>query len=74
MFFCFLEKDFRSPPGWIVTPYSYLQFCWITLDTGKELCLSLVLFSRTLLALGCHVGISDEHAEEKVKKMKLPKK
>lgn len=35
---------------------------------------SLVLFLRTLLALGCHVGIADEHAEEKVKKMKLPKK
>jgi len=30
--------------------------------------------SRTLLALGCHVGIADERAEEKVKKMKLPKK
>ncbi|KAB0383362.1 hypothetical protein FD755_005279 [Muntiacus reevesi] len=28
---------------------------------------------KTLLALGCHVGISDEHAEEKVKKLKLPK-
>ncbi|XP_006872072.1 PREDICTED: ryanodine receptor 2 [Chrysochloris asiatica] len=28
---------------------------------------------KTLLALGCHVGISDEHADEKVKKMKLPK-
>ncbi|NWR08262.1 RYR2 protein, partial [Paradoxornis webbianus] len=28
---------------------------------------------KTLLALGCHVGISDERAEEKVKKMKLPK-
>uniref|UniRef100_A0A2K6ATC1 Ryanodine receptor 2 n=1 Tax=Macaca nemestrina TaxID=9545 RepID=A0A2K6ATC1_MACNE len=28
---------------------------------------------KTLLALGCHVGISDEHAEDKVKKMKLPK-
>ncbi|XP_053461568.1 ryanodine receptor 2 isoform X3 [Nycticebus coucang] len=28
---------------------------------------------KTLLALGCHVGISDDHAEEKVKKMKLPK-
>ncbi|XP_060047921.1 ryanodine receptor 2 isoform X1 [Erinaceus europaeus] len=28
---------------------------------------------KTLLALGCHVGLSDEHAEEKVKKMKLPK-
>ncbi|NXO29348.1 RYR2 protein, partial [Cisticola juncidis] len=27
----------------------------------------------TLLALGCHVGIADERAEEKVKKMKLPK-
>ncbi|KAM9612984.1 ryanodine receptor 2 [Trichechus inunguis] len=28
---------------------------------------------KTLLALGCHVGILDEHADEKVKKMKLPK-
>ncbi|KAM8814823.1 ryanodine receptor 2 isoform 1-T1 [Rhynchonycteris naso] len=28
---------------------------------------------KTLLALGCHVGVADEHAEEKVKKMKLPK-
>uniref|UniRef100_A0A6I8P2E1 Ryanodine receptor 2 n=1 Tax=Ornithorhynchus anatinus TaxID=9258 RepID=A0A6I8P2E1_ORNAN len=28
---------------------------------------------KTLLALGCHVGISDERAEEKVKKLKLPK-
>uniref|UniRef100_A0A2K5TUY5 Ryanodine receptor 2 n=1 Tax=Macaca fascicularis TaxID=9541 RepID=A0A2K5TUY5_MACFA len=28
---------------------------------------------KTLLALGCHVGMSDEHAEDKVKKMKLPK-
>ncbi|XP_071437176.1 ryanodine receptor 2 [Pithys albifrons albifrons] len=28
---------------------------------------------KTLLALGCHVGIADEHAEERVKKMKLPK-
>ncbi|KAM6354670.1 ryanodine receptor 2 [Podargus strigoides] len=28
---------------------------------------------KTLLALGCHVGIADEHAEDKVKKMKLPK-
>ncbi|NWW81506.1 RYR2 protein, partial [Climacteris rufus] len=28
---------------------------------------------KTLLALGCHVGIADECAEEKVKKMKLPK-
>ncbi|KGL80765.1 Ryanodine receptor 2, partial [Tinamus guttatus] len=28
---------------------------------------------KTLLALGSHVGIADEHAEEKVKKMKLPK-
>lgn len=33
-----------------------------------------ILCPRTLLALGCHVGIADEHAEEKVKKMKLPKK
>ncbi|KAJ1155514.1 hypothetical protein NDU88_008244 [Pleurodeles waltl] len=28
---------------------------------------------KTLLALGCHVGIADEHAEEKLKKIKLPK-
>ncbi|XP_061087166.1 ryanodine receptor 2-like [Conger conger] len=26
---------------------------------------------KTLLALGCHVGVSDEHAEEKVKNLKL---
>lgn len=26
---------------------------------------------RTLLALGCHVGLADEHAVEKVKSMKL---
>uniref|UniRef100_H3B2G0 Ryanodine receptor 2 n=1 Tax=Latimeria chalumnae TaxID=7897 RepID=H3B2G0_LATCH len=29
---------------------------------------------KTLLALGCHVGIADEHAEDKVKKLKLPTK
>ncbi|XP_041105563.1 ryanodine receptor 2-like [Polyodon spathula] len=29
---------------------------------------------KTLLALGCHVGIADEHAEEKVKNLKLPTK
>ncbi|XP_078504129.1 ryanodine receptor 2 [Lissotriton helveticus] len=28
---------------------------------------------KTLLALGCHVGIADEHAEDKLKKIKLPK-
>ncbi|KAJ6664647.1 hypothetical protein lerEdw1_006220 [Lerista edwardsae] len=33
----------------------------------------LIFFLRTLLALGCHVGITDEHAEEKMKKLKLPK-
>ncbi|XP_043914983.1 ryanodine receptor 2 [Protopterus annectens] len=27
---------------------------------------------KTLLALGCHVGIADEHAEDKVKRLKLP--
>ncbi|KAG5262307.1 hypothetical protein AALO_G00273740 [Alosa alosa] len=29
---------------------------------------------KTLLALGCHVGVADEHAVEKVKKLKLPSK
>lgn len=29
--------------------------------------------SRTLLALGCHVGMGDEKAEENLKKIKLPK-
>lgn len=32
-----------------------------------------VLFHRTLLALGCHVGMGDEKAEENLKKIKLPK-
>lgn len=31
------------------------------------------LFYRTLLALGCHVGMGDEKAEENLKKIKLPK-
>ncbi len=29
--------------------------------------------SRTLLALGCHVGMGDEKAEENLRKIKLPK-
>ena len=29
------------------------------------------LRSRTLLALGCHVGLADEHAIEKVHSLKL---
>lgn len=36
----------------------------------------LILLSlpcRTLLALGCHVGMGDEKAEENLKKIKLPK-
>lgn len=32
------------------------------------------VYVRTLLALGCHVGVADEHAVEKVKKLKLPSK
>ncbi|XP_072436665.1 ryanodine receptor 2 isoform X1 [Chiloscyllium punctatum] len=28
---------------------------------------------KTLMALGCHVGIADDQAEEKVKKLKLPR-
>ena len=28
---------------------------------------------RTLLALGCHVGMADEKAEDNLKKTKLPK-
>ncbi|XP_027563389.1 ryanodine receptor 1-like, partial [Neopelma chrysocephalum] len=28
---------------------------------------------KTLLALGCHVGMADEKAEENLKKIKLPK-
>lgn len=31
------------------------------------------LFFRTLLALGCHVGMGDEKAEENLKRTKLPK-
>lgn len=33
----------------------------------------LLLPYRTLLALGCHVGMGDEKAEENLKKIKLPK-
>lgn len=45
------------------------------MDIGKGILQLMFGFVfQTLLALGCHVGISDEHAEEKVKKMKLPKK
>lgn len=29
--------------------------------------------SRTLLALGCHVGMADEKAEDNLRKTKLPK-
>jgi len=71
-------------PPFVMKQKTFLRSRWpvntsfpaaVVLDSGKELLqLILVLFSRTLLALGCHVGISDEHAEEKVKKMKLPKK
>lgn len=32
-----------------------------------------VYFNRTLLALGCHVGMGDEKAEENLKRTKLPK-
>lgn len=32
-----------------------------------------LLSLRTLLALGCHVGMGDEKAEENLKKIKLPK-
>lgn len=32
-----------------------------------------LLSHRTLLALGCHVGMGDEKAEENLKKIKLPK-
>jgi hypothetical protein len=28
---------------------------------------------RTLLALGCHVGMGDEKAEENLKNIKMPK-
>lgn len=42
----------------------------------REGILKLILVSmpyRTLLALGCHVGMGDEKAEENLKKIKLPK-
>ena len=42
---------------------------------GGTLVVIPVSFSshRTLLALGCHVGMGDEKAEENLKKIKLPK-
>lgn len=36
-------------------------------------CLDVCLSIRTLLALGCHVGMGDEKAEENLKRIKLPK-
>lgn len=35
--------------------------------------LLLIPLLRTLLALGCHVGMADEKAEDNLKKTKLPK-
>lgn len=45
---------------------------------GESLCPIIgervsLLSHRTLLALGCHVGMGDEKAEENLKKIKLPK-
>lgn len=39
----------------------------------EQLFFFLLDFSRTLLALGCHVGMGDEKAEENLRKIKLPK-
>lgn len=38
-----------------------------------QLLIPVSVFHRTLLALGCHVGMGDEKAEENLKKIKLPK-
>lgn len=43
---------------------------------GRGLCgiiCTLVPCPRTLLALGCHVGMADEKAEDNLRKTKLPK-
>ena len=46
-------------------------------EMGRELCglrsCCPVPLPRTLLALGCHVGMADEKAEDNLKKTKLPK-
>lgn len=44
----------------------------MSLNTIADACI-LSLSHRTLLALGCHVGMGDEKAEENLKKIKLPK-
>lgn len=44
----------------------------MSLNTIVDVCV-LSLSHRTLLALGCHVGMGDEKAEENLKKIKLPK-
>lgn len=44
-----------------------------TLMSWTRLLILAPLPSRTLLALGCHVGMGDEKAEENLKKIKLPK-
>lgn len=41
--------------------------CGVTRSPGPTPC------PRTLLALGCHVGMADEKAEDNLKKTKLPK-
>lgn len=45
------------------------------IDVGFEcvMCCLIVCLLRTLLALGCHVGMGDEKAEENLKRIKLPK-
>lgn len=66
-----------------------LQFSNVRRDTQVSQCLHLInstvrlslcisnslchSFLRTLLALGCHVGMGDEKAEENLKRTKLPK-
>lgn len=44
------------------------KLCGVTLSL-----LSPTPDPRTLLALGCHVGMADEKAEDNLKKTKLPK-
>ena len=60
------------------TPSCYERLLGFSPQSGNQtqdrvVKVSCVLLCRTLLALGCHVGMGDEKAEENLKKIKLPK-
>lgn len=66
------------PPPFKQSPQYYHLYIYFSNHIGlyaivPTYFLFVVKFLRTLLALGCHVGMGDEKAEENLKKIKLPK-